>query len=383
MSTPPTKEPLNTPSEDPLISPEEEELASAQRPVGPKRSSCLWIVLGAILLLLLCACLFTGLWLTGFRAPSPAVPPEIETPVPDGLSGRLTAEPTMPPTSPPPPATRPGGDLVVHFIDVGQGDATLLVGPDFAILVDAGRHDRDDVLPYLQSVGIDHLDLLVGTHPHADHIGQFPQVLGALTVDEVWLSGDEHTTLTYERALDAILASEAGYHEPRAGEVFTFGSMRVEVLHPDRLTGRLHDGSISLRIVYGEVAFVLTGDAETKAEEEMLARGHALQAHVFQLGHHGSRTSNSAPFLRAISPEIAIYSAALGNSYGHPHDEVLQALEALGIPVYGTDQHGTILVITDGQQIALELDRGPEGRLQEQSRAVVTWIPHVQHVSGE
>ena len=254
------------------------------------------------------------------------------------------------------------GDLVVHFIDVGQGDATLFAGPDFAILIDAGRHDRDDVLPYLRSVGIRHLDLLVGTHPHADHIGQFPQVLGALSVDEVWLSGDEHTTLTYERALDAILASEAGYHEPRAGEVFQFGDLRVEVLHPERLTGRLHDGSISLRVVYGDVAFVLTGDAETNAEEEMLTRGHSLQAQVFQLGHHGSRTSNSAPFLRAIAPEIAIYSAALDNSYGHPHDEVLHTLDALGIPVYGTDLHGTIRIITDGQQMTLEMERSPEGR---------------------
>jgi competence protein ComEC len=113
-----------------------------------------------------------------------------------------------------------GDTLIVHFIDVGQGDATLFAGPDFTILVDAGRHDRNDVVPYLQSVGVESIDLLVGTHPHADHIGQFPEVLNAFPVNEVWMSGDSHTTRTFERALDAILASDTGYHEPRAGEVY-------------------------------------------------------------------------------------------------------------------------------------------------------------------
>jgi competence protein ComEC len=101
---------------------------------------------------------------------------------------------------------------------VGQGDSTLLAGPDFTILIDAGRHDRNDVVPHLEQIGISAIDLLVGTYPHADHIGQFPQVLQRFPVTEVWMSGDSHTSLTFERALDAILASGAAYHEPRAHE---------------------------------------------------------------------------------------------------------------------------------------------------------------------
>src|SRR5690606_35829293 len=110
------------------------------------------------------------------------------------------------------------GTLKVHFIDVGRGDATLIQSNDVVILIDAGRHDRNDVVPYLREAGITSIDLLVGTHPHADHIGQFPEVLAAFPVKEVWLSGDPHTSRIFEDTIDAILASEAGYHEPRAGE---------------------------------------------------------------------------------------------------------------------------------------------------------------------
>jgi competence protein ComEC len=104
------------------------------------------------------------------------------------------------------------GELVVYFLSVDQGDATLLAGPDFTILIDAGRHDRSDVVPHLRRAGVQAIDLLVGTHPHADHIGQFPAVLDQFTVAEVWLSGDTHTTRTFERTVDAILAAGAAYH---------------------------------------------------------------------------------------------------------------------------------------------------------------------------
>lgn len=172
----------------------------------------------------------------------------------------------------------PQGELIAHYFDVGQGDATLLAGPDFTILIDAGRHDRSDVVPHLVAAGMQTIDLLVGTHPHADHIGQFPAVLGQFPVTEVWMSGDTHATLTFERAIDAILASGAAYHEPRAGEVYQIGSARVEVVNPESLTGNLHQGSVSLRIIFGEVAFLFTGDAEAPTEVAMIARGHPLHA---------------------------------------------------------------------------------------------------------
>ncbi|MBU9712135.1 MBL fold metallo-hydrolase [Bacillus tamaricis] len=239
--------------------------------------------------------------------------------------------------------------MEVHFIDIGQGDATLLKGPDFTILIDAGRHDRNDVVPYLQNEGVTSLDLVIGTHPHADHIGQMDKVLEQLDVKEVWMSGDEHTSRTFERVLDAILDSDADYHEPRAGERYNFGSLIVEVVNPDRLTGDFHEGSISVRVVYGEIKLLFTGDAEHQTERAMINRGHNLEAHIFQLGHHGSSTSNTESFLNAVKPEITIYSAGLNNSYGHPHNEVVNRINKMGIPLYGTDIHGTIIVHTDGK----------------------------------
>lgn len=247
--------------------------------------------------------------------------------------------------------------LEVHFIDAGQGDATLFLGPDFKILIDAGRHDRDDVVPYLKSLDIKELDLAIGTHPHADHIGQLDKVLNEFKVTEVWMSGDTHTTKTFERVLDAILDNGADYNEPRAGETYQVGSAIIEVLNPKILTGDLHEGCIAVRIVYGEIAFLFTGDVEAPVETEIINRGHNVRAQIFQLGHHGSSTSNSREFLEKVQPELVIYSAGIDNSYGHPHKEVIQRLEEMGITTYGTDLFGTIIIITDGKNYKVRLSR--------------------------
>lgn len=248
--------------------------------------------------------------------------------------------------------------LSVYFLDVDQGDATLFVGEDFTILIDAGRHDRAEVVPLLQSVGVQSIDLFIATHPHADHIGQCAAVMRNFAVGEVWMSGDTHTTLTFERCLDAIIDSDAGYYEPRAGEAFQIGSARIEVVHPAHVTGHLNNGSVGVRIVYDNVAFLLTGDAELEAERAMLERGHDLHAHIMKLGHHGSRTSSTDAFLRVVQPELAVYSAGGGNTYGHPHAESLRTIERLGITLFGTDVNGTIRVDTDGTRFDVIPERG-------------------------
>lgn len=242
------------------------------------------------------------------------------------------------------------GILEAHFLDVDQGDAILLEGPDFTILIDAGRHDRNDVVSQLQQYGVESIDLLVGTHPHADHIGQFPEVLAAFVVSEVWMSGDTNTTATFENVLDAVLAEGAAYYEPRAGDVFDIGSARLEVLNPAHLDhDDLNDGSIVLRLVFGSVAFLFTGDAEAVAEQEMLASGRNLQAQILKVGHHGSSSSSTLAFLQAVDPDIAIWSAGEGNDYGHPHDSTVNRLAQLGIETHGTATEGAITICTDGQ----------------------------------
>ncbi|MCH8549494.1 MAG: MBL fold metallo-hydrolase [Balneolaceae bacterium] len=291
--------------------------------------------------------------------------------------------------------------LKLHFIDVGQGDATLIEGDGFNILVDAGRHDRNDVVPYLELAGIESIDLLVGTHPHADHIGQFPQVLEFASVDEVWMSGDLHTTITFENALDAIEASGASYREPRAGESKEFGDLKIDVLHPYELTGDLNDGSVVLRLDYHDLSFLLTGDAERAAELEMTERSGELRSEILKLGHHGSSSSTTQIFLDKVTPEIAVYSAAKDNSYGHPHSEVTDRLDEKGVRFYGTDQSGTILIETDGDEYRVStsangepLDEPEEEDLYENgdltgdegcidiNRASLTELTEIIHIGG-
>ena len=256
-------------------------------------------------------------------------------------------------------------EIRMHFLDVGQGDATLVQTSDgCTLLIDAGRHDREDMRGHLERHGVEHIDLLVGTHPHADHIGQFDTVLRGWPVGEVWMSGWEHDTRTFERALDAILDSEAAYEEPRAGERVACGALEIDVIHPVEPITDIHD-NIALRIGYGDFAAIVPGDVEEIHEAEMLDRSEPLEADILRLGHHGSHTSTTPAFLEAVDPVVAIYSAGADNRYGHPHDVVLDLVSAAGIDLYGTMTHGTISVRSDGTQWEIDYtgtqDAGADG----------------------
>ncbi|PLR79749.1 MBL fold metallo-hydrolase [Bacillus canaveralius] len=243
-------------------------------------------------------------------------------------------------------------ELKVHYIDVGQADSTLLQfsdgSEDYTILIDAGNFNRTDVIHYLKSLGVNQIDIAIGTHPDADHIGQLDDVVTGFKVGEVWLSGNTSTSETYQRLLAAIDSSGADYYEPRMGDQFEIGPLNVEVLYPKTITGKTNEESISLRLTYGEVRFVFTGDAAVENEQEMLSSGMDLSADILHLGHHGSSTSTSAAFVDAVNPKLAIYSAGDDNPYGHPHEEVVNLLKNAGIQLYGTDIHGTIVVSTTG-----------------------------------
>lgn len=271
-----------------------------------------------------------------------------EVPDPAGTSGGAGG---------PRPTSPTEGVLEVHFIDVGQGDATLLVTAEVAVLIDAGRHTSTDVVDYLDGQGLTAIDVVAITHPHADHIGQFDRVVERFDVAEVWWSPSTHTSETFARALAALEASDAVYEEPRAGDATEVGPLRFSFANPAPAAGDgdLHDNALALRVDYGDVTFLFTGDAEGPTEQRMLA-GHAavLDADVYQVGHHGSSSSTSAAFLAAVSPQVAVYSAGQGNSYGHPHAEVVDRLVAGDVAVYGTDVHGTIVLTTDGAEVRVD-----------------------------
>ncbi len=252
------------------------------------------------------------------------------------------------------------GQLTVHYINVGEADATLLQAPNMTILIDAGDYEHDnvvrDVVPYLRSVGITRIDLLIGTHPHLAHIGQFPRILDVFDVAEVWMSGDRHSSGAFSESMKALNASDANYYEPRAGDTFTYGPLEIEVINPAELTGDLHEGSISLRASYGNVQFMFTGDAPGETELATIDRGHNLNAQILKVGNHGSTVSSEAEFLDVVRPEVAIYSSGEGNRYGHPDPEVIKEFEERGIAVYGTDIDGTVRVVTDGETYTVHFE---------------------------
>lgn len=285
-------------------------------------------------------------------APSPTATTEPPTPEPPTATPIPPTEaPTMAPTSAPAPVS---GSLQVHFIDVGQGDAILIVAPDGkAALIDGGE-SGSGVLAYLRALGVERLDLVIATHPHADHIGGLVDVLNGIPVAEVVTSGQMHTTRTYERFLDGIAAAQAIYTEVGRGDSLQLGGLTLDVLHPASAAGDdFNNASLVLRLAYGQVAFLFTGDAEAQTEASILAAGYDVRANILKVGHHGSRTSSSATFLARVQPEVAVYCAGAGNSYGHPHGETLAALTQSGAQVYGTDTHGTVIVTTDGTGYAV------------------------------
>lgn len=277
------------------------------------------------------------IWWGGVQAQGPETPDA----APDDASG-----------APSPP----DGQLAVHFIDVGQGDATLLVAPDATVLVDAGRHTDTDVVDYLERQQVTTIDVVAITHPHADHIGQFAAVLEQFDVAEVWWSPATHTTDTFASAVTALETSDAAFEEPAASDTADVGTLRFEFVNPPAggTDGDLHDNGLAFRVVYGDVAFLFTGDAEEGTEQRMLAADADLAAVVYQVGHHGSATSSSQAFLDVVSPEVAVYSAGRENRYGHPHTEALDRLGDAGVEVYGTDLHGTVVVRTGGTDVRVD-----------------------------
>lgn len=311
-----------------------------------------------------------------------AATPSVAPVTPTGIEPK-----TAPPPSEAPVTLTAGasaGLLQVHFIDVGQGDAELIVSPDGGIaLIDGGEADSG-VLGYLQSHGVSKLDLVVTTHPHADHIGGLVQVLKTLPVAEVVTNGQLTTTLTYEHFLDAIAEAGSEYVEVKRGDTIPFGNLTFQVLNPQSTTGDdLNNNSLVLRLVYGASSFLFMGDADQAAEASILSMGLPIQADILKVGHHGSATASSPAFLGAVKPEIAVYSAGAGNPYGHPHPETLAALSATGVQVYGTDVNGSVVVSADNAGVyKVEAERESSPRAPPTPGAGVTSTPAVSGSGG-
>lgn len=247
---------------------------------------------------------------------------------------------------------KPAKEMFAHFIDVGQGDSILIQTPNGkTVLVDGGKQSTGDkVVAYLKKAGVTSIDLLVATHPDADHIGGLVDVLKSFPVKKVLDSGKEHTTITYLDYLNLIESKGIPLEVPTSGETIALdSSIKIQVLNSgDRNANDNNDNSIVLKITYGSVSFLLTGDAGIDVESDLISK-FDLKSTILKAGHHGAKTSTSQEFVNAVKPEATILSYGKDNSYGHPVSEVVNRLKASGSKLYSTAESGDIVVRTDGK----------------------------------
>ncbi len=257
----------------------------------------------------------------------------------------------------PPPAV--SGSLEITFLDVGQADCVLLRSENHTILIDTGYKKNavtDKIIDHLTGLGITSIDYLVLTHPHADHIGGAPDIINTFTIENCLMPDAVATTKIFEDTLDALESRDVNVIEAVAGNRITLSDMVLEILAPRAKDySEVNDYSAVIRVLFGETALMMTGDAELLSEGEMLQSfgSEGLKADLLKVGHHGSTTSSGSAFLSAVDPDFAVISAGEGNSYGHPHDEIVERLTDAGIEIYRTDLHGTIVFVSNGTEISL------------------------------
>ncbi len=257
------------------------------------------------------------------------------------------------------------GELRVAFLDIGQGDSIYIEAPNGNQMIIDGARSENLLLPQLKKVmpiGDTSIDVVLATHPDADHIGGLPAVIDSYTVGMFVEPGMQSSTKVYQSLIGAVETKYIPHTYARTGTVITLdkeNNVTFSVLSPVDIAQlkETNPASIVGMLSYGSKKFLLTGDAPTEVEQRILKNNSNIHADILKLGHHGSRTSSGENFLRAVSPQTAIISAGCNNTYGHPHKEVIALLTKLSIPSLSTCSHGTIEYDTDGVVVTMKTEK--------------------------
>lgn len=248
----------------------------------------------------------------------------------------------------------PDGQMAVTYLDVGQGDCTVVRMGGQTMVIDAGDNDAgQNIVNYLTKNGITTIDLMILTHPDVDHIGGADDVIKSIYVKKVLMPDMSKGTFAFAKLEAAFIRRNTEIVYPKVGEEYTFGEARFTILCPQRVQEEeFNNSSLGIKLVYGSRSFVMCGDAEVESEAEMVKLwGDELQCDVLKCGHHGSYTATSQKYLDAANPIWAVISCGRWNLYGHPHASVMKRLQKKGVQIMRTDQLGTLTAFCDGETI--------------------------------
>ena len=241
----------------------------------------------------------------------------------------------------------------IYFIDVGEADSTLIYNNGEYALVDAGNNrDGSRLVEYFKSLGVTDIKYVFGTHIHEDHIGGMDNIIREFNISHYFTTEDKNNTRTFTEIGKSLEEKGINIEIPKEGDVFDLSDTKIEVMHISKGEEDLNDTSIVLKVIYKNTSYLLMADASKNVEMRILDKN--LKSDLLKLGHHGSRNSSSAQFLRRVNPNFGVISVGKNNDYHHPHQVTLDKLKRLDINIYRTDLDGTIIVSSDGTNLYFE-----------------------------
>ena len=246
-------------------------------------------------------------------------------------------------------------NLVIHFVDVGQGDCILIGQNNEYVLIDAGNNEDGQLLvEYFKELGVKKFKYVIGTHAHEDHIGGIDNIINNFELDKFYMPDVITTTKTFEDVLDALLKKQKAFDTPKIGDKFKLNDLEFEVLYLGTDKSDLNDTSIVLKLTYKNTTYLFMGDATSKVEKILINEGKDLSSDVLKVGRHGSQYSSTATFLKKVNPSYAVIQVGQDNEYDHPKQVTLDKLNKLNTLTYRTDEQGTIILTSDGENITFE-----------------------------